>query len=168
MRKNQNQAQAWDYGACLGALEAETGLVRRIGEAQERVRGAVMERTWAGFTREQRELERLGGEFAGLEAKRLRYFSLLAGGEELPFYALAARLPPEERRGLTEAYRTLKLETLKIRAAGESFAGYLGEAKTLISAFLEAAFPVRGGKLYSRKGLRVPQDIRSMVVNRRV
>jgi hypothetical protein len=166
MRKNQNQA--WDYGACVATLEAETGLVKRIGEAQERVRRAVMERKWSGFTQEQRELERLGGEFEGLEAKRLRYFSLLSKGEELPFYALAAKLPPEERRGLTEAYRGLKLETLKIRSAGESLADYLGEAKTLVSAFLEAAFPVRGGKLYSRKGLRVPQDIRSMVVNRRV
>jgi hypothetical protein len=167
MRKNQ--IQAWNYAACLSVLEEECGLLKRIDEARERIRGAVMAREWADFTQEQRNMEKIGVEFEGLEAKRMRYFSLLSGGgEELPFYALAAKLPPEERRGLTTAYRTLKLETLKTRSSNEYFVRYLGEVRTLASSFLEAAFPDRGGKLYSRKGARIPQDIRSMVVNRRV
>ena len=59
------------------------------------------------------------------------------------------------------------METLKMRALNETFMAYLSEAKTMAAAFLEAVYPARGGKLYTRKGRRVSQDLRSMVFNNR-
>jgi hypothetical protein len=54
-----------------------------------------------------------------------------------------------------------------MRALNETFMAYLGEAKTIAAAYLEAVCPARGGKLYTRKGRRVSQDLRSMVFNNR-
>jgi len=64
-------------------------------------------------------------------------------------------------------YRDIKMETLKIRALNETFLSYLNEAKNLATAYLEAVCPARGGKLYTRKGGRVTQDLRSIVINNR-
>jgi hypothetical protein len=85
--------------------------------------------------------------------------------EEKPFYVLVSRLPLEESRRLSALYRELKTETLKMRALNESFLSYLNEARALAAAYLEAVCPNRGGKLYTRRGRRVSQDLRSIVIN---
>jgi hypothetical protein len=112
---------------------------------------------------------RLGEKFAILETERARLISTLTKGgvEEVPFYDLITGLPAEERRELSRQYRELKLETLKIRALNETLLVYLNEAKNLAAAYLEAVCPARGGKLYTRKGRRVSQDLRSIVINNR-
>jgi hypothetical protein len=78
------------------------------------------------------------------------------------------RLPEEERRELSGLYRTLKMETIKTRAMNEAFLNYLSEAKTMAAAYLEAVFPARGGKLYTRKGGEASKDLKSIVFNRHI
>jgi hypothetical protein len=59
------------------------------------------------------------------------------------------------------------METLKMQARNETFMAYIDDARTLAAAYLEEICPARGGKLYTRKGRKVSQDLKSIVINNR-
>jgi hypothetical protein len=166
--------ESWNFDRCVAVLTGEIELLGKISAAQDLVRQTVMKREWTDFDEKTQELNRLGAEFAKLEEERSLLFSALTNGsggswdiEEKPFYAAIMTLPTEERRELSRLYRELKMETLKMRALNETFLGYLYEAKTMAAAYLEAVCPARGGKLYTRKGRRASQDLKSIVFNNR-
>ena len=160
----------WDYEVCVQVLAGEIDIIKRISAAQTRVRQAVINREWTDFDQLIGEVNRIGAEFAVLEEERIGLFSGLEAGisetpAEKPFYTLLSNLPLDESREIARLYRELKTETYRMRALNESFLAYLNEAKTMAAAYLEAVCPARGGKLYTRKGGRVSQDLRSMVIN---
>ena len=170
----------WNFNRCVDVLSGEIELVKKISSAQDMVRRAVMKREWTDLDEKTREVNALGGEFACLESERASLFSALASSslksgalqepwiiEERPFYASIMVLPIEERRDLSRLYRELKVETLKMRALNETFLAYLNEAKALAAAYLEAVCPSRGGKLYTRRGRKASQDLKSIVFNNR-
>ena len=163
--------EAWSFDRCVAVLTGEIGLLKKISAAQDAVRRAVMRREWADFDEKTEEVNRLGAEFTLMENERAGLFSALLetsrlpGGEEKPFHALIMGLPFEESRELSRLYRDLKMETLKMRTLNDNFLVYLNEAKTMAAAYLEAICPARGGKLYTSKGRRVSQDLKSIVIN---
>jgi len=165
--------EIWNFEKCVSVLAGELELLRKIAAAQERVRDAVMNREWADFDEKTAEVNRFGEDFAHLEDERILLFSALkedcspGNTGEKSFYTLISGLPMEEGRELSRLYRELKMENLKMRALNETFMTYLSEAKTMAAAYLEAVCPARGGKLYTRRGRRVSQDLRSMVFNNR-
>jgi len=154
--------ESWDYNRCVSVLSGETEIFKKISAVQSQIRQAVMSREWADLDEKNRELNRLGEDFERLEGERLPLFAT-----ETPFYAAISELPGEERMELSRLYRELKMEALKMRAVNETFLVYLNEAKSLAAAYLEAVCPARGGKLYTRKGRKVTQDLRSIVINNR-
>jgi hypothetical protein len=158
---------------CLKILKAETELLKKIGSIQIFVKNAVINREWVDFELLLNSLSALSAEFEILEAERVRLFTGLArhGGEEEPgagFYALVTRLPGAERKELTELYRRMKMETFKIRLTNDTLMQYLNEARATVAAFLDAAFPDRKGRIYSRQGVHIQADMRSMVLNQRL
>ena len=164
----------WNYDRCITVLRSEIEVLKNVFEAQYKVRQAVMNREWADFDKKIAEVEQFGSVFTCLEEERAMLFSALSdishaevGIEEKPFYALIMTLPAEQSRELSNLHRELKMQTLKMRALSETFMAYLTEAKTMASAYLEAVCPARGGKLYTRKGRRVSQDLKSIVFNSR-
>nr|AGS53532.1 hypothetical protein [uncultured bacterium contig00062] len=171
--------ETWSFDYCVTVLTGEIGLLKKILAAQDKVRQLVMNREWADFDEKTAEVNRLGEEFALLEEERARLFYALSEVAHLngssvawtiearPFYASILALPVEERQELSRLYRELKMETLKMRALNETFLAYLNEAKNLAAAYLEAVCPARGGKLYTRKGGRASQDLKSIVFNNR-
>ncbi|MDR1566124.1 MAG: hypothetical protein LBS48_02430 [Treponema sp.] len=163
----------WDYKRCIQVFSQELALLRKISSVQDSVRHAVLAREWTDFDWKMAEINQLGMEFGVLEQERAGLFAALAGetagnSGPAPFYTLASRLPEEERRPLSDLFRTIKMETIRMRAVNESFLNYLREAKTMAAAYLEALFPARGGKLYTRKGGQAAQDLKSMVFNRHI
>jgi hypothetical protein len=154
--------EGWNYNRCVSVLNEEIEILREISAAQKKVRQTVINREWADFDTHDKELNRLGVEFERLEDERVLLFPA-----ETPFYAAILELPIEERVELSRLYRELKMETLKMRALNETFLVYLNEAKNLAAAYLETVCPARGGKLYTRKGRKVSQDLRSIVINNR-
>ena len=157
--------ETWDFERCVSVLTGEIGLLREISALQGKVRQAVVSREWADFDEKIQDLNRFGAEFARLEDERVNVFPAI---EEKPFYAAIADLPVEERRELSSLYRELKMAALKMRALNETFLVYLNEAKALTAAYIETVCPARGGKLYTRKGRRVSQDLKSIVLNSRL
>jgi len=154
--------EGWDYTRCASVLGEEIEVLRKISAVQSKVRQAVINREWADFDENEKELNRLGEEFERLEEERALLFPA-----ETPFYDVILELPIEERIEVSRLYRGLKTETLKMRATNETFLVYLNEARNLATAYLEAVCPARGGKLYTRKGRKVSQDLRSIVINNR-
>ncbi|MFP3089189.1 hypothetical protein LQZ21_02555 [Treponema sp. TIM-1] len=159
-----------DYKTGIDILERETAVLRKIAALQDSVRTAVMNRDWADFELLLNALQEYGDQFESLESERVRFFSVPGetspgNDENVGFYALTTRLPEAERTALTAAYRTLKMETLRMRLINNSLTEYLNEARTAVAAFLEAVFPDRKGRLYSRRGIQRPADMRSMVLN---
>ena len=165
----------WDYRRCVEILEAELVKLQKIEAVQASVRHTVLNREWADFDWKIAEINQLGMEFAELDAERAALFEDLrrrapvagAGpsGSPQPFYTLSARLPADQRRVLSSLYRAIKMETLKIKTLNDSFLNYLLEAKNTAAAYLDAVFPARGGKLYTRKGAQSGRDLKSMVIN---
>ncbi|MDR2069811.1 MAG: hypothetical protein LBP81_00120 [Treponema sp.] len=162
------------YGQCRAVLEQERKLVAQIAGMQALIRQAVINRQWPAFESHMEALNQLGAQFKDLDQERVRIFSSLSGGGDTPkedgagagFYALVSRFPPDERKAVTGAYRSLKTETMKVRIEGGALMNYLSEASLLIAGFLEAAFPDRKGRIYSRSGVQVQADMRSMVLDR--
>ena len=165
--------ESWNYTRCVSVLNEEIEILKKIAATQNKVRQAVMNREWADFDEKVADVNRESEEFALLEDERVLLFSALEDSESLrkngekPFYALIMGLPIGESRELSRLYRELKMETLKIQALNKTFLVYLNEAKTMAAAYLEAVCPARGGKLYTSKGHRVSQDLRSIVFNNR-
>ena len=141
-----------------GILLKECELVQRIAGLQDQIQDAVLNREWADFEGYFSALAEVKEEFTALEREREQLFT---GG----FYAFAAGLPAAQRSELTEIYRSLKLEALKVQVSGEALMGYIAGARATIAGFFEIAFPDRGGKIYTPHGIPVSHDMRSMVLN---
>jgi hypothetical protein len=166
------------YQVCSRVLDRETELLTSIEAAQKQVREAVIKREWADFEKLQARLGRIGTELEGLEGERKALFngqSPAGGGnspgtpgtdEETGFYRLIAGLPSTEQRDLTGKYRELKLAGLRVRINNDNLLAYIAGIRSAMSAFIESVFPDRKGRVYSRSGAVVPQDMRSMVLDR--
>ncbi|MDR0387328.1 MAG: hypothetical protein LBH57_04760 [Treponema sp.] len=164
-----------EYLRCTAVLEQERELVAKIAGMQDLIRKAVMNRQWLDFESHMAVLGQIGARFEDLDRERVRIFASFTGDGVAPekagedaagFYALAACFPADERKAITGVYRNLKMETMKVRIENDALINYLGEASLLITDFLDAAFPDRKGKIYSRSGSQVQADMRSMVLNR--
>jgi hypothetical protein len=149
------------FEQCRDILLKEVELVQIIAGLQEIIREAVTSRQWTDFEGHFDALGRIKAEFAALESEREGLF-----GNTTRFYALTAQLPADQRSELTAIFRSLKLETLRMQMVGESLMEYISEARSTIADFFGAAFPDRGGKIYTPHGVPVSHDMRSMVLNR--
>jgi len=156
------------FEQCREILLQESELVQRIAGLQDGIRKAVLSRNWTDFEDHFAALGGIKAEFAALEGERERLFEGIPAetDDTSRFYAFAARLPAEQRTELTAIYRSLKLETLRVRISGDAMMGYIAEERAAIAGFFEIAFPDRGGKIYTPHGIPVSHDMRSMVLNR--
>jgi hypothetical protein len=148
------------FEKCREILLRESELVQEIVGLQNLIREAVIGRDWTDFEGHFDALNRIKTELIALEGEREGFLS-----NSTRFYAVAARFPHEQRTELTDIYRSLKLETLRMQMAGESLMEYISEARSTIAGFFEIAFPDRGGKMYTPYGRPVSHDMRSMVLN---
>jgi hypothetical protein len=153
------------FEQCKDILLKESEIVQRIAALQKLIYDAVVNREWTDFEGHFDTLGGLGEEFAALENMREGLFVREQGEERSSFYTLAAHLPREQRKEITDIYRNLKLETLKVRMSGETLMTYIAGARATMAGFFEVAFPDRGGKIYSPHGMTVSHDMRSIVVN---
>ena len=151
------------FDRCVSVLSGEVEILKNIEAAQKLVRQAVVNREWIDFDAKVQEISTLGEALASLEEERL---TIMPEGEA--FSAYIAQFSLQESAELSRLYREMKTQMFKVKMVNESFAAYLSEARTLTAAYLEAVCPARGGKLYTRKGSKVSQDLKSMVINNRL
>ena len=164
----------WDFEKCVSVFSQEIATAKKISLIQDSVYQAVMAQEWVDFEWKIAEINQLGNDFILLESQRVELISALnkkfqAGdGSEPSFSELIAGLPVDECRTLTGLYNELKTETLELKACNNNFTIYLNEIKNITTALLEVFLPAKSGKLYNRKGVQTAEDLRSMVLNRRI
>jgi len=158
-----------EFERCRDILLRESELVKKMGGLQNTIHNAIVSRDWTDFEGHFNALGEMQSELAALESERERIFPASREGDDASsrFYAFAARLTEDKRKELTDAYRSLKIEALKVRSAGETLMGYIAGARATMAGFFEAAFPAKKGQTYSPYGGKVSHDMRSMVLNKR-
>lgn len=167
-----------DYEKCREILLRQSELVQKISETQKDIQDAVSNREWANFEEYFAVMKNMESELSALEERRegvfLEFQNVcgLKNNDALNdpknrFYAMAATLPAEQRNDLTAVYRDLKLKTLKLRLANDTFLVYLSSIKASLTEFFQFAFPDRNGKMYTPQGTAFSHDMKSMVLNQR-
>jgi len=165
------------YEKCRNILLEECELIQEAFAIQEKLKFAVIEREWTDFERHIDDMNNIENRLASLEDERHQLFSAFEAltrsniinnraDAKGRFYSMVSLLPENQRNDLTSIYRSLKLDTLKLRMANEAFMGYLAGIKSTLKEFFECAFPDRAGKMYTRDGTHLSHDMRSMVLNR--
>jgi hypothetical protein len=159
------------YTECVLILEQEIELLEKISVLQVQVQNAIINRDWTDFEGLFGSLAAIGDKFESLDLKRVEIFARFASEVGLKntgagFYSYVARLPEAERQELSELYRCIKMRTVKVRLANDAITDYLSETQAVVSGFLEAVFPDRRGRIYSRQGTQVAPDMRGVALNR--
>jgi hypothetical protein len=155
------------FEQCREILLKESELVQNITSLQNGIHEAVTSRNWTDLEGNFAALNKIKAEINALESEREQIFTEITGKTgEFSFYAFAAQLPTAQRTELTEIYRSLKFETLRVRMSGEALMNYITEVRVVLAGFFEVAFPDRSGKIYTPYGRSVSHDMRSMVLNR--
>ncbi|MDR0320319.1 MAG: hypothetical protein LBI28_02335 [Treponema sp.] len=165
------------YEKCRDILLQEFELVQTAVAVQEKIRLAVTERQWTTFEDNLSAMNGIESKLEDLEIERDHLFSVFktlihqqsftdnldAKGR---FYELVSILPENQRNDLTSIYRSLKLESIKLRMANDDLMSYLLGIKAVLKDFFDLAFPERAGKMYTKAGTHFSDDMRSMVLNR--
>jgi len=164
------------YEKCREILLSECEIIQNAAFTQEKLRIAVMNREWTDFESHSNDMNAIEVKMTLLENEREKLFTAFealtrqntyTGMKDAKgrFYAMASFLPEEQRNDLTAIYRSLKMETLKLRLANEALMTYMAGIKSTLSEFFSLAFPERAGKLYTQRGTHFSHDMRSMVLN---
>ena len=164
------------YEKCREILLSECEIIQNAAITQEKLRVAIMNREWADFESHSNDMNAIEIKMAAFEREREQLFTAFealtrqntyTGMNDAKgrFYAMASFLPEEQRNDLTAIYRSLKMETLKLRLANEALMTYMAGIKATLSEFFSLAFPERAGKLYTPRGTHFSHDMRSMVLN---
>jgi hypothetical protein len=166
------------YEKCRDILMQECELIQNAAALQEKIRLAVTEREWTVFEDNLSAMNAIESKIETLETEREQLFTVFetlihqkSFSDNLDakgrFYALVCMLPENQRNDLTSIYRSLKLESIKLRMANEALMSYLAGIKTTLKDFFDLAFPERAGKIYTNRGTHSLNDMSSIVLNRR-
>ena len=164
------------YEKCRDILLQESVLIQEAVYVQEKIRKAVHDREWTEFDDHYSVLNSIQSKIEALETEREHLFDLneiiireQSFSENLDakgrFYALISLLPIDQRYDLTSIYRSLKVESLKLRMANETLMTYLNEVKSTLKEFFSLAFPESLGNTYTKDGTHFSHEMRSMVLN---
>ena len=164
------------YEKCRDILLQESELIQNAAFIHEKIRLAVTGKDWTVFDDQLSAMNEIELKMEGLEKEREKLFSVYEAlvhqtnfsktlDAKGRFFRLVSSLPQEQRTELTSIYRSLKIESIKLRMANDTLMTYLNGVKTALKDFFDLAFPERAGKTYTNLGTHFSHDMRSMVLN---
>ena len=164
------------YEKCRDILMQECELIQNAAILQEKIRLAVTGKDWTVFEDHLNAMNEIESKIADLENEREQLFTVYEAivhqnsfSENLDakgrFYKFVSLLPESQRNDLTSIYRSLKLESIKLRMGNDNLFAYLHGIKATLKDFFDLAFPDRAGKMYTNQGTHFSHDMRSLVLN---
>jgi len=164
------------YEKCRDILLQEFELIQSAVILQEKIRLAVTERQWTAFEENLNDMNAVENKLENLEKERQELFFVFKTisrqqgftddlDENGRFYALVEFLPESQRNDLTSIYRSLKIESTKLKMANDTLLSHINIIKSTLRDFIDLAFTERGGKMYTKNGTHHSHDMRSMVLN---
>ena len=168
------------YEKCKEILLREAELVKKAYILHENVRLAVFNREWDELQERISALNEIENAIASVDSEREDIFTAFenllrkdhtrsksAQNDSNLFYSVISNLSEEKKDELNAIYRSLKMETLKLRLSNETLTTYLAGIRSVVGEFLDLAFPERAGRVYTQQGTHTLNDMRSMIVNQR-
>jgi len=164
------------YEKCRDILFQEFELIQSAVVLQEKIRKAITEKQWTAFEENLNTMNATEIKLENLEKEREELFFVFKTiarqqgfSENLDdngrFLALVEFLPESQREDLTSIYRSLKVESVKLKMANETLLSHINIIKSTLRDFIDLAFVERGGKMYTKNGTHHSHDMRSMVLN---
>jgi hypothetical protein len=137
-------------------MDRETALFTELGLEMEKLRDSFQAKHWiTGLA----VTERIQGCAARIEqaesAREAAFRSLrdgLGGGEEAALSAVLPRLPESSRTDLERSWRDLRASVVRLKTASGRLRYAADALGGTLTKLLEAVFPQRKGRIYSRKG----------------
>ena len=125
-------------------------------EGQRAVAGAVRARDCAALEQALEHAAMLADAVAAAEEKRVDAWAAFLGEAKLPVdstvFKASLSLPLEYRAVLNDAYRALRLSSMRARIENEALSYFVGDAATTLRQAIETLFPERKGKIYGKSG----------------
>ncbi|MCL2181073.1 MAG: hypothetical protein FWB83_08090 [Treponema sp.] len=164
------------YEKCRDILLRECEQIQNAAFIQKKIRHAVTNQEWNEFEEHILAMNSVESKILELETEReniLEIYKSIVHQEAFShvldakgrFYALVSYLPANQRNELTSIYRSLKIESIKLRMANDSLLAYLSGIQETVKDFFALAFPDRCAKTYTKKGMQFSHEMRSMVLN---
>jgi hypothetical protein len=137
-------------------MDRETALFTELGCEVERLKDSFQAKEWAAglavADRMQDFSARIEAAEAGREAVFAQLRELLGRPGEAAFSAVLPRLPDGCRAELEQSWRGLRAAVVRVKTASGRLR-YSAEALAVtFTRMLEAVFPHRKGRIYSRRG----------------
>jgi hypothetical protein len=152
-------------------MEREADLFKELGLEIEKLRDSFQDKEWTASLTLSQGIERFAQKIQSAEAARdAAFVSLkkeLGCPEATAFTALLPVLPVGNREMLEGSYRKLRSSVIRLKTATGRLR-YSAEALAgALNRILEGVFPLRKGKIYSRKGK--PTDVTgSLLIDRKM
>jgi hypothetical protein len=137
-------------------MDRETALFVQLGEEVEKLKGSFQDHQWIPGLEVAERIQGYAGMIEQVEADREAAFRSLRDelGQDVAtgFSVILPRLPEECRGELEESWRGLRTAVVRLKTASGRLR-YAAEALGgTLTRMLEALFPQRRGRIYSRRG----------------
>ena len=153
-------------------IEEESQLLEKFHTEEKKLKGYLGEKDWEKLQVILENIDRLSVGLALVEKERNRCFSSfcrqLKAGEGLSFYSMIARLPDDLKANLTEKYRNLKLQVLKVQGVTRNIESITSTLSDTIRNTIEELYPYRKGKIYCSKGKARESQMNPLVLNQQL
>ncbi len=151
------------------AIETEITLLECVASRQNDLRTHLVERNWPELDRVIKDLERVSGEVAQIEERRVSLAHEIVALEPAPqqpgIRAILRRAGLEERTALNDAYRRLKIAVLKVQGGARGIKAYASEAIETTSEVLHELFPTDTDGQYARDGVKHRGAQRALILD---
>jgi hypothetical protein len=152
-------------------MDREAALFVRLGCEVERLKDSFQAKEWIAGLAVAERIQGFTGEIEQAEAGREAAFSLLreelGQGGEPAFSAILPRLPDECRTELEQSWRGLRASVVRLKTASGRLRYSAETLAGTLNRMLEAVFPHRKGKIYSRRG-KATAPTGSLLVDRKL
>ena len=137
-------------------MDREAALFAQLGCEVERLKDSFQAREWTAGLAVAERMQDFSGRIEEAEAGREAAFRLLRENlgrpGEAAFSAVLPRLPDDCRAELEESWRGLRTAVVRLKTASGRLRYSAETLAGLLTRMLEAVFPQRKGKIYSRRG----------------
>lgn len=150
-------------------IEEESLLLEKFHSEEKKLKGYLGEKDWVKLQSILENIDRLSVGLALVEKERNRCFTAfcrqLTASEGLSFYSMVAHLPNDLKANLTEKYRNLKLQVLKVQGVTRNIESITSTLSDTIRNTIEELYPYRKGKIYSSRGRAREGQMNPLVLN---
>jgi len=151
------------------AIETEITLLECVATRQNDLRKHLVERNWPELDRVIKDLERVSGEVAQIEERRVSLAHAIVAhdpaAQQPGIRAILRRAGSEERAALNDAYRRLKIAVLQVQSGARGIKSYATEAIDTTREVLHELFPTDTDGQYARDGVKQRGAQRALILD---